>query len=202
MFTGIITHLGEIVEIVNKANSARLTIRSKLGKLVIGESIAIDGICLTVVQSRNDLFDVDVSPETLSLTTVHHWQQGQLIHLERALRLQDRAGGHFVLGHVDTIAKVSELSKTADYLNVVITGIARDQEPLITPKGCIAINGVSLTVNTVHDSGFSMMLIPHSLQATNLHSLQIGQNINIEFDTINRAVWRQLHYMRKSDEYS
>jgi riboflavin synthase len=192
MFTGLVDHCGVVQARTESTSQLRLQISSQFTDLSLGESIAMDGVCLTVTEIMGSLYHVDVSPETRRLTTAAQWQIGQAINLERALRASDRLGGHFVLGHVDQTAELIERRVHAEYLALCFGGIQMQHLPLFTQKGCIAINGVSLTINEVTADGMGVMLVPHTLQRTNLATLQVGDSVNVEFDTLNRSVVRYL----------
>ncbi len=188
MFTGIVDHLGEILFIEQQEKSLRLTIKTQFADLVMGESIAIDGICLTVVSFAPQKFCVDVSLETLRVSAAQNFLQGTRVNLERAMRMSDRLGGHFVLGHVDCTARLEKRCNHDEYVEWVIGDIdAHDQQYLIA-KGSVTVNGVSLTINSVHTGGFSVMLIPHTLARTNWQFLTEDARVNIEFDYLAKLV--------------
>ena len=195
MFTGLIDHCGVLKKIHKKSDICELSIETRFNDLVIGESIAVDGVCLTVTAFDGGMFSCEVSPETRKLTVVEHYQPGTQINLERALRLSDRLGGHFVTGHVDQTARVKEKNAIGDYIEVSIEMLegSHDHQNFLIKKGCIAINGVSLTINDVSDRGFKLMLIPHTLVKTNLSHLLVGDRVNIEFDWLTKIVQRQLN---------
>ena len=188
MFTGIINHCGTIHSI----EDAMIQITNLFSDLTLGESIAVDGLCLTVSAQRTGFFTVELSPETKRLTTAKHWQINQSVNLERALRLSDRMGGHVVLGHVDTIASVVEKKAVQDHGCLLRFDLSPGDTRLITQKGCITVNGVSLTVNDLWKTGFSVMLIPHTMASTHLSQLDLGDSVNIEYDALNRMVVKYL----------
>ena len=191
MFTGIIDHCGTINAIKRYDQAVELWINTVFDQLNIGESIAVDGVCLTVTDIKQQRFACTVSPETLAVTTLSSCQINQAVHLERALRLQDRLGGHWVTGHVDQIVTVSSIRHIDECVEVTLQGVTNEQLFYLAPKGCIALQGVSLTVNHMTQCGFNVMLIPHTLQQTHLNQLKLGSNVNVEFDLIAKHVMRQ-----------
>ena len=196
MFSGIIAALGRITERTPRNDgtpTVRLTVdagRLDLGDVTLGDSIACNGVCLTVVDLKDKHFCVDVSPETLSCTI--GLDAPGPINLEKALRLADRLGGHLVSGHVDGVGEVVRFDPVGDNRLLEI----RTPQALgkyIARKGSITVNGVSLTTNTVDDATFSINLIPHTLEATTLGGLQAGAKVNLEIDLIARYVERMLN---------
>lgn len=195
MFTGIVATTGRIAQAVSAGPMLRLTIDCgtlSLADVAIGDSIACNGVCLTVVALGSASFDVEVSVETLRCT-VGLDQPGRLINLEKAMQLTDRLGGHLVSGHVDGVGEVMSLEKVGDFLEVSISA-PTSLAGYIATKGSVTVNGVSLTTNVVDGEIFKLMLIPHTLECTNLHQLQMGQGVNLEVDLIARYVERLLHY--------
>ncbi|MBS0359473.1 MAG: riboflavin synthase [Proteobacteria bacterium] len=186
MFTGIIDHTGEIVHLEKGDSSIALEIKTQFDEFTLGESISVDGICLTVTGNKKNNFTCELSSETLNVTTAKNFHVGSIVNLEKALRVSDRLGGHFVLGHVDTVAQLSEQKYMNDFLICQFTGTLKKN--YLIPKGSIALNGVSLTINEVTDAGFSVMLIPHSLEKTNLSKLKVGDSVNIEYDYLAKIV--------------
>ena len=200
MFTGIIEGIGTVRKIVRRRTSHRLTVRSpfSLARVKLGESIAVNGVCLTVVARRQRSFDVDVALESLRVTTLGELGQGSPVNLERALRLHDRLGGHLVLGHVDafgTLTKIKKYSKGPRSLiegqEWQITFPPRLKKYILT-KGSIALDGVSLTVNAIKGSHFSIYLIPYTLKCTTLKGKKPKDRLNIEVDILGKYVerWR------------
>jgi riboflavin synthase len=195
MFSGIIAALGRITELTPRNDGTptiRLTIEAgllALDDVAHGDSIACNGVCLTVVDKRDNSFFVDVSPETLSCT-VGLAAPGP-INLEKALRLADRLGGHLVSGHVDGVGEVLRFDPVGDNRLLEIRA-PQALAKYIARKGSITINGVSLTTNTVNQADFSINLIPHTLEATTLGTLQAGAKVNLEIDLIARYVERML----------
>lgn len=198
MFTGIIQAVGSVAGIGPRDGDLRLTLdvsalvpRVDTARLAIGESIAVDGVCLTVTQFDGTHVAADVSAETLGLTTLGSLRRGQRTNLECALRLGDPLGGHIVSGHVDGIAAVVSVASEARSVRVVVEAPAALAR-LIAPKGSVALDGVSLTVNEVDGSRFGVNLIPHTLAATTLQDLAPGRMLNLEVDPLARYVQRAL----------
>jgi len=196
MFSGIIAAVGRITELTPR-NDGTPTVRLSvdaglldLSDVAIGDSIACNGVCLTVVDRQDKHFCVDVSPETLSCTI--GLDAPGPINLEKALRLADRLGGHLVSGHVDGVGEVSRFDPVGDNRLLEIRA-PQSLAKYIARKGSITVNGVSLTTNTVAGACFSINLIPHTLEATTLGSLQVGRKVNLEIDLIARYVERMLN---------
>lgn len=195
MFSGIIAAVGRITELTPRNDgtpTVRLTVEAggmDLGDVAHGDSIACNGVCLTVVEKRDSRFYVDVSPETLSCT-VGLAAPGP-VNLEKALRLADRLGGHLVSGHVDGVGEVVRFDPVGDNRLLEIRA-PQQLAKYIARKGSVAVDGVSLTTNTVDGAIFSINLIPHTLDATTLGSLQAGKRVNLEIDLIARYVERML----------
>ena len=193
MFSGIIADVGRITEAANRDGGLRLVISTgalDLGDVQIGDSIAVNGICLTVIAHTVDSFTVEVSRETLDCT-VGLDVPNEMVNLEKALRLADRLGGHLVSGHVDGVGEVVTFTDLGESWGLT----ARAPQALakyIAAKGSITINGVSLTVNQVSGSEFSVNLIPHTLVQTNMKNLRAGTRINLEVDLIARYVERMM----------
>lgn len=196
MFTGIVTDIGEVRSVKPRAdNLHRITIvcRYPRAELIDGASIACSGVCMTVVGSGEEdgrtWFAVDAAAETLSVTTVGRWRHGGRVNLERSLKLGDELGGHLVAGHVDGLATVvtrEDLTEMARFTLRAPAELAR----FIAPKGSVALDGVSLTVNAVEGDTFSVLIIPHTLQVTTFGALQAGDEVNLEIDTMARYAAR------------
>lgn len=200
MFTGIIDHCGHIANIEQGHRSQVVWIDSQFDDLTAGESIAVDGICLTVVTSEVKSFRCDISPETWQLTNAKQFAKGKSVNLERALRVSDRLGGHFVTGHVDQTAHVTDKQYQQEFLEMRLQGIHVDNTRYLIKKGSVAVNGVSLTINQLLPDGLTVMLIPHTLERTNLGQLTIQDQVNIEFDWIAKVIAQQVqHYQEKID---
>ncbi len=197
MFTGIVTDVGTVRK-ADQRGDLRLEIATgyDLATVDLGASIACSGVCLTVVDKGDDWFAVDVSGETASRTAASHWNEGARVNLERSLRLGDELGGHIVTGHVDAVAAVVGTSPDGDSLKVGLS-VPPSLAPMIAPKGSIAIDGVSLTVNEVRQAEdatthFSVNIIPHTAQCTTLGDVQAGQQLNVEVDVLARYIDRML----------
>jgi len=191
MFTGLVAVLGTLEGRSPRGPGARLDIHARFddGPLELGESIAIDGACLSVDAIASDGFEVDASAETLARTTLGKLQPGARVHLERALRVGDRLGGHLVTGHVDGVGSVVERRPLGEAVWMKLRApveLAR----FVAEKGSISIDGVSLTVNAVSADRFEIVLIPHTLERTKLGALGAGDAVNVEVDLIARYVAR------------
>src|SRR4051794_29207398 len=188
MFTGIVTDVGEILSVEDRAEGLRrLVIASRYdsASIDIGASIACSGVCLTAVETakagNRDTFAVDAAAETLRLTTVGRWEKGTRINLERALKMGDELGGHVVAGHVDGLATLVSRQDMTDMARFVLRAPA-ELSRLIATKGSVTLDGVALTVNEVVGDTFSVLIIPHTLQVTTLALLAAGNTINLEVD--------------------
>jgi riboflavin synthase len=201
MFTGIVTDVGEVRSVKPRAdNLHRITISCVYprAELIEGASIACSGVCMTVVGVGEDggrtWFAVDAAAETLALTTVGRWRHGRRVNLERALKFGDELGGHLVAGHVDGLASVVAREDMTDNPSVdmarLVLRVPRALERFIAPKGSVALDGVSLTVNAVDGDTFSVLIIPHTLQVTSLGALRQGDDVNLEIDTMARYAAR------------
>lgn len=199
MFTGIVDHCGAIKSIQRNENSLSAWITCNYSDLQKGESICVDGICLTVTDEQLGTFRCDISSETCRLTTAQNYRSGQAINIERSLRPTDRMGGHFVTGHIDQTASVVDKRIENDFIQFTFGGIdAALARKFLIKKGCVAVNGVSLTINEVLKDGFTVMLIPHTLERTNLKQLSIGNIVNIEFDWMVKIVAQQIDTIKQS----
>ena len=194
MFTGIIEALGEIGVTEQRGGDLRLHIRTgnlELGDVVLGDSIAVNGVCLTVVELPGDGFIADVSIETLNFTTAGQWQTGSPVNLERALTPSTRLGGHLVSGHVDGVGEVVERHQDARSERFRIKAPA-ELARYIAHKGSISVDGTSLTVNAVSGDEFELNIVPHTLVHTVFGAYQSGTNVNLEVDVIARYLERLL----------
>jgi riboflavin synthase len=197
MFTGIVTDIGEIVALTPTAQGQlhRLRIACSYDRATIadGASIACSGVCLTVVASGVEegktWFDVDAAAETLGMTTARHWAVGTRLNLERALRIGDELGGHIVAGHADGVATILSRNDLPDMARFELT-TTRELARFIASKGSVTLDGVSLTVNTVQDVTFSVLIIPHTLTVTTLSGWHAGRAVNIEVDLMARYAAR------------
>ncbi len=188
MFTGIITDIGMINEIT-KTNDLRISISTKFDfeNLVIGSSIACSGPCLTIVESKNNFFSVEVSNETISKTNIGNWKEGYPINLEKGLKVGDEIGGHFVTGHIDGVTELLDL-KRDDGSMILRFKNKKKFNKFLPPKGSISIDGVSLTVNESNEEYFAVNIIDHTQKNTTLGEIHIGQIVNIEVDMFARYI--------------
>ena len=187
MFTGIIENLAKIVDIKNSKSNLEITLSSSLASVLkIDQSVAHNGICLTVVSIENDFFKVTAIEETINKTTVNKWQKGDLINLERAMKIGDRLDGHMIQGHVDQIGECikSEIKDGSWEYTIEY----KKSENITVEKGSIAINGVSLTVIDSMPNSFKVAIIPYTFEHTNFHSLKKGSLVNLEFDILGKYI--------------
>ena len=195
MFTGIISAIGTVAQVTPLETGLRLTIQAPaldLSDVALGDSIAHNGVCLTVISKNEDAYQVDVSRETLDCTVgLDGAGQTNELNLEKALRLSDRLGGHLVAGHVDGVGEVIRLAPVGESHELVIRA-PKALAKTIAPKGSITVNGVSLTTNRITNAEFSINLIPHTMAMTTLHHLRAGSRVNLEVDLIARYVERIL----------
>ena len=190
MFTGIVTDIGDIRSFERRGDlRARIGTHYDTQSIDIGASIACSGVCLTVVQLGPDWFDVEISAETLDKTNVGAWVEGQKINLERALKLGDELGGHIVSGHVDGLAEIVEMRPEGDSVRFTFDA-PRSLARFIAPKGSVALDGTSLTVNEVEDTRFGVNIIPHTQEVTTWGASKVGDKVNLEIDTLARYVAR------------
>ncbi|MGZ2412437.1 riboflavin synthase [Sphingomonas sp. F9_3S_D5_B_2] len=197
MFTGIVTDVGT-VRSVEQRGDLRLTIATTfdMASVDLGASIACSGVCLTVVDKGDDWFAVDVSGETVSRTAADLWREGARVNLERSLRLGDELGGHIVTGHVDAVAEVVGVCAEGDSTRIGLR-VPSALATMIAPKGSVALDGVSLTVNDVRDAEdgaahFSINVIPHTAQHTTFDDLTVGRQLNVEVDVLARYIDRMM----------
>ena len=198
MFTGIVEAIGKIESVrASSGGTRRLAVATDLdvASLPLGASMAVNGVCLTVVNRRPRHFEADMGPETLSCTTLGELRPSDRVHLERPLRMGDMLGGHLVTGHVDGVAKVEWARKQGDTL-VLRFSAPPTVEPYLVKKGSIAIDGTSLTINHVDGSSIEVCLIPHTLAVTLLGELRAGDRVNMEADMIAKQVARLVERIR------
>ena len=187
MFTGIVEMMGTVERVKPGTGATRLAIRSSLpvASMKDGESVAVDGVCLTVARRRGAVVEMDAVAETLSLTTLGSLRTGDRVHLERALTLADRLGGHLVQGHVDGVARVASLTRRGDDVRLALT-IPAPLRKYAAPKGSITVSGVSLTVARRLAAGVEIALVPETLSRTKLGTVRAGDRVNVEMDLIAR----------------
>lgn len=195
MFTGIIEWQGQVVSNNVQGHARRLIIQTPIQSPVTGESISVNGVCLTLLPDCREYCVFDVSPETLSITTLGDLKPGDCVNLERAMLATSRFGGHYVSGHIDTSAAIKTRKDLGEYLQMVVGGFSECDMMYLLPKGSITLDGVSLTINTVFDDALEVMLVPHTLACTTLGQKQVGQRLNVEFDYMTRIVAHQLNTM-------
>ena len=196
MFTGIIQAIGSIQEFRSSDNGANLKINSNtldISDSKIGDSIAVNGVCLTVTQISGECFAADVSNETINCTTFSGLSQGENVNLEKSLRLNQGVDGHLVSGHVDGVGTIHSINKDGDSFRFKIL-VESDIIKYIAKKGSICINGVSLTVNSVEDNIFDVNIVPHTFSVTTLRDLSTESNVNLEIDLIARYVEQLNNY--------
>jgi len=194
MFTGIVDHCGIVVgrEPGKDSGSLILSIEAGFEDLARGESIAIDGVCVTVTEPFEGGFACDISPETLALTQLGSRVPHSRVNLERALRLSDRLGGHLVTGHVDGTCRLASRETRGEFELMVFDNVPSGLMRFVHKKGSVAVNGVSLTLNERNARGFEVMLIPHTLGRTNLGELEVGSGVNIEMDWMVKVILKGL----------
>ena len=190
MFTGIITDVGVITELEQAGDlRARIKTAYDTAGIDLGASIASDGVCLTVVELGSDWYDVQISAESIDKTNIAAWAVGKRVNLERALKVGDELGGHIVSGHVDGVAEIIAMEDEGDSTRVTLRA-PQALAKFIAPKGSVALNGTSLTVNEVQGCDFGINFIPHTKEVTTWGDAKVGDKINLEIDTLARYVAR------------
>ncbi len=199
MFTGIIEDVGTIAAINKMSGRWEFSVRTgiSLAEITLGESIAVDGVCLTVIRLGSDTFYADASLETLNVTTLSSKAVGDRVNLERAMRMDARLGGHIVMGHVDAIGVVEGIQKAGDSIQYTI-GVPKEVARYIVSKGSIALDGISLTVNEQNDTIFTVNIIPYTASKATVGLKVVGDRVNIETDILGRYVEKFLTADRKS----
>jgi riboflavin synthase len=194
VFTGIVEELGEVRALERAGDVLRLdvTARATLDGSALGASVAVNGVCLTVVAARADGLAFEIGPETLARTTLGALKAGEAVNLERPLRFGAAVGGHLVLGHVDGIGTVTDVSRVESTARVRIALPGPALAPLLVPQGSVAVDGVSLTVAALETLAFEIMVIPHTLAVTTFGRLTPGRSVNIETDVIGKYLQRSL----------
>ena len=196
MFTGIITHIGRIIEVrpdLTNGLYLKVSMSCDVSAISIGASLAHNGVCLTVIDKGDTWLAYDVSPETLDCTTVRNWKINQRVNIEPALKLGDELGGHLVLGHVDGMASIGAIEMIGTSY-AVSCDLPHAVRRFIAPKGSVTLDGVSLTVNRVEDEmqQFTVMIVPHTWRETVFSDYRVGDRINLEIDPIARYIARQM----------
>jgi riboflavin synthase len=190
MFTGLIESVGELVERKSTSGGFRLRIGSTLApELSPGDSIAVNGVCLTVILAEHDEIHADVGPETVRVTTLGWLARGSRVNLERPLRADSRLGGHFVQGHVDAIANIEDLRQDADFHWLTVS-FAPHLAPYLVHKGSIAVDGISLTVAGLGTDRFDVQVVPYTMTHTNLGHIHVRDRVNLECDIVGKYVVR------------
>jgi len=194
MFTGIVEEIGEVRDVERRGDVMRLDLAARVAVegSEVGASVAVNGVCLTVVTTRAGSLAFEVGPETLGRTTLGRVKAGDLVNLERPLRFGAAVGGHLVLGHVDGIGTVTDVTRVESTARVRIALPGPELAPLLVPQGSVAVDGVSLTVAALEAQAFEVMVIPHTLAATTFGRLGRGQAVNIETDVIGKYLQRSL----------
>lgn len=189
MFTGIVEETGSVVSFEEQREAWHLKLMAKVvtDDVRVGDSVAVNGCCLTVVACEDGFLEFDILNETKRLTSIDRLEPGGRVNLERALLPSTRMGGHFVSGHVDSTGEIQSMEQRGkDFFLRIKPDI--DKLKYIVSKGCITIDGISLTVAEVDEAGFSIWLIPHTMEVTNLHTKQVGDRVNLEYDLIAKYV--------------
>jgi riboflavin synthase len=196
MFTGLIEAVGSVEQLVPEGAGARLGVRAAMAADVVpGESVAINGVCLTMTRASDGIMYADVGPETARVTTLGALRAGQAVNLERAMRADSRLGGHFVQGHVDGIGRLREVRAEGD-AHMLSIGFPPGLAAFFVVKGSVAVDGISLTVAQLGDGAFEVMIIPYTWAHTNLASLAPGSAVNLECDMIGKYVARAVGLYR------
>jgi riboflavin synthase len=190
MFTGLVEQIGELIERTATSGGFRLRIGTPIaGELARGDSLAVNGVCLTVVLAENGEVHADVGPETVRVTTLGWLPRGSVLNLERPLRADSRFGGHFVQGHVDAIGHIEALRADAEFYWMTVS-FPPELAPFLVHKGSIAVDGISLTVARLGVDRFDVQLVPFTMEHTNLHRAQVRDRVNLECDMVGKYVVR------------
>ena len=196
MFTGLIEAVGEVVDVSKIPDGLRLEMRAeKVRGIQQGDSIAVNGVCLTAVGVDSGVFVTEIGPETARVTSLGDLGPGSLVNLERALRQSDRLGGHFVLGHVDGTGAIRDIRREGDFCWFTVS-YPMDLAPLLIHRGSVAVDGISLTVARLDEGSFDVQVVPFTLAHTNLQAARPGQRVNLECDVLGKYVVRALEVYR------
>ncbi len=201
MFTGLVDGIGEVLEFRMTSEHAHLSLKLPYAAVQAGESIAVNGVCLTALTDSKYQASFDISSETLAVTNLVSLQKGMEVNCERAVLAHTRMGGHVVTGHVDTKASVISLESSDDYVKLCVGHFSKQESLYIIKKGCVALDGVSLTINRFVDGVIELMLVPHTLQNTHFLDLKVGQILNVEFDYMTRTIAHQLQLMLADSDF-
>ena len=197
MFTGLIESTGEVLEVRPVESGFRIRVRTSIGpELLEGESVAVNGVCLTAVDTKSGELRAEIGPETARVTTLGLLKPGSRVNLERAIRADGRLGGHFVLGHVDGTGTIQRVRPDADFVWITIGYPAR-LAPYLIHRGSIAVDGVSLTIAALEPSSFDVQIVPHTWTHTNLQTSGVDDPVNLECDMIGKYVQRAMEVMGK-----
>lgn len=192
MFTGIVEQVGTVIANHTQSSGKRLIIEANLTATALGESIAVNGVCLTLCSKQGASYEFDVSPETLSCTTLGALKKDNLVNLEQAMSANHRFGGHYVSGHVDTTAIIQSITTVDDFVNVRLGGFGQSDLKYLLHKGSIAMDGISLTINSIQDNLVHLLLVPHTIAATNFKRRSKGDHVNVEYDHLAKMVAHQV----------
>lgn len=184
MFTGLIEQITTVENITITSNGAKITFSADFDDVKIGDSIAVNGVCLSIVEIKNNLFSADIMKETLNLTNLKYLKHGDIINLERAMNVNSRFQGHIVSGHIDTTATIQNIMQDGFSKRITLNC----NTDLIIKKGSITINGISLTVTNVSNNDFEVSLIPETIKNTNLKNIKVGDIVNIEYDVLAKYI--------------
>jgi riboflavin synthase len=198
MFTGLIESAGEVVEVKAIESGFRIRVRTDIAHdLLEGESVAVNGVCLTAIETKSGELRAEIGPETARVTTLGFLKTGSVVNLERAMRADGRLGGHFVLGHVDGTGMIREIRPEADFCWLTI-GYPGSLAPYLIHRGSVAVDGVSLTIASLEPSSFDVQIVPHTWTRTNLRAARVDDPVNLECDVIGKHVVRAMELMGKA----
>ena len=201
MFTGIVENKGKVLKVDHRGEMKRLTldVPFDLTEVQLGDSINVNGVCLTIVEKKGRAISVDLSPESLQKTMLARLKESDQVNLERALRFSDRLGGHIVTGHIDGVGTITERRIEGNALHLVVR-IPQSATPYVVQKGSVAIDGISLTVNEVQENRIRLTLIPYTLEKTTLMEKKVGEEVNVEADILGKYVEKVLERGRETSK--